>query len=993
MPTCRSAVLLFRSFVLLFLICVLAPLQFVPARALAQTPTPQLTPNPAPFDFYTHGPYRDDIPRPGKLLGYEPGEFQTTYANVERVIREYTGKSDRLKVIERERTVEYRTMYLLVVSAPENLAKLDQIKTNLGKLADPRTLANAEEAETIVKNTPSVIWLSYTIHGNESAGVEASMQVLYELIASNNPKIQEWLKNVVVVMNPCQNPDGHERFATWYNAVGIGRGENFAYEHREPWSVYGRNNHFLFDLNRDLVALSQIESQSATKAFRDWHPQVSADHHGQTANFFFPPAALPINPNVSKETTEKWLDIFGRGNAAAFDRYGWNYYVRDVFDLFYPGYWDSWPSLNGATGMTYETDGGGWKGLNWKRDDDTSVTFRDGIARHVTASLATIETTATNREARLRDYLKFFRDALEEGQKGKIRQFLLVPGKDPGRTAKLVGTLVRHGIEVQQASEAFSAKSVRGYFGESNATREFPAGTYVISLSQPQARLAKSLLEKETKQDDEFIKRQNDKRARNERRGTNAPKDDSDFYDVTAWTMPLAHGVEGYWTEETATVKGDFVVGTDQTALTLSTQPKGGTTRTTPIVADAGVTAKATTAYVFTPETEAGDHLALQLLKEGYRVATAVRPLRAGGKDYARGAFLLRTERNPETLHNRIAQLAREYGVRVDAVNTAYTDQGITGVGSEAIVTLKAPKIAIITDEGVSQTSYGATWFTLSRDFGVEFVPISMNTFKNIRMADFNILILCDGSAGAYKAGFGKDGIEKLKRWCDDGGTLMCIGNASAFAADKDVDLTSARLVGPDDEESGDEADSDEWETSDDSAGTPPAAAAAMGKPGKESKKKPGKDEKSKPEPKKEESKDDAEDKKPKKADKTPLFVPGAIMRAKVNREHFLTFGFEQDELAVLVNSSNFFKPSKTGTNVLTFEAKDLRLSGFVWEGNTEKLLRQTGHIIEEQVGGGHVILYTTEPNFRYIWHGSTRLFLNGLIYAPTVSGFATGIK
>lgn len=952
------------------------------APVLAQTPTPQLATSPASFDFYARGPYREEFPRPSKILGYEPGEFHTNYASFERVLREYAGKSDRLKVIERERTAERRTMYLLALSSPENIARLDQIKANVAKLADPRTLSEAD-AKKLAAETPIVVWLSYNIHGNESAGFEAAMHTLYQLVASQDSKIVEALKNTVVLINPAQNPDGHERFATWYNAVGIGRAEPFAMEHDEPWSVYGRNNHYLFDLNRDLIASSQIESQSSMKAFLEWHPQISADHHGQTANFFFPPAALPINPNLPKETTNKWLDVIGRGNASAFDRYGWNYYVRDVFDLFYPGYWDSWPALNGATGMTYETDGGGWKGLNWRRDDGTNVTFRDGIARHVTASLATIETAAANREARLFDYYQFFKTGIEEGTKGKIRQFVMLPGKDPGRTSKLVANLLRNGIEVQQAGESFSARGVHDYFGSAASNREFPAGSYIVTLNQPQTRIAKALLEQHTPQDDEFLKRQKEKRERNERRGTSAPKEDQDFYDVTAWSLPLAYGVDAYWLEEAATVKGDYVVKVDTTRLTLASKPNTTAgTRSIPIVPDAKTPARAATAYVFQPDTEAGDKLALTLLSEGYRVATAVRPLRAGGKTYPGGAFIVRVERNPEMLHTRIARLATELGVAVDSINTAYTDTGITGIGSESVFTLKAPKIAIIANEGVSQTSYGATWFLLEKEFGVEFTPISIDVFKGIRMADFNVLILADGSPYAYKERFGEGGIQKLKAWCEEGGTLICLGNASAFAADKDVALTSARVVDGEDSKPDDASTDSKSDDAEDSK-SKDAEKPEKSKNKKDSDKKDSGAEKSDEKPKGE--------KKAKKPE--PLPVPGAIMKAKVNRDHFLTFGYDQDVLPVLVNTGNFFKLTETGNNVLTFEGKNLYLSGYIWEKNTEQFIQDTAYVVEEQVGGGHVILFATEPNFRFIWHASTKMFLNGLIYAPGLSGVSAGYR
>ena len=221
--------------------------------------------------------------------------------------------------------------------------------------------------------------------------ISFSLQMIQRLV--------EALDHTLVLINPCQNPDGHERFATWYNAHGSGRPEHYAYEHQEPWSISGRLNHQFFDLNRDLVSLSQPESQAATKAFLQWHPQILADHHGQTKEYFFPPPALPINPNLPEKATIKWLDIFGKANAEAFDKYAWPYFVRERFDLFYPGYWDSWSSLHGATGMTYETDGGGALGLSMVPGRWDLLTLRSAIAKHFTADLATVQVAAANRES------------------------------------------------------------------------------------------------------------------------------------------------------------------------------------------------------------------------------------------------------------------------------------------------------------------------------------------------------------------------------------------------------------------------------------------------------------------------------------------------------------------------------------------------------------------------------------------------------------------
>jgi hypothetical protein len=382
------------------------------------------------FDFYSRGPFRQNVPRPSAITGYEPGQFQTSHGQIVRVLEKTAAAApDRVRLIENGETWEYRKLYLAVVSAPENLARLDEIKASIAKLADPRKLASEAEADSIARSTPVVVWLNYGIHGNESASYEAVQQVLYQLAASEEPRTMEILKNAVVVINTMHNPDGHERFAVWENSVAIGDAENFSIEHSEPYQIQGRTNHYRFDLNRDLLAMSQPESLALMRGVREWRPQVFVDHHGQVANYFFPPAADPINKNLPVERSKFWYDKFGRGNAAAFDRYGWNYYVRHVFDIYYAGYMDSWSSLNGATGMTYETDAGGPTSLNSKLDDETILTFRQGIAKHFTASMATLETAVANREARLKDYYLFFKTGMDEVRAGKMKRVVCFRAK------------------------------------------------------------------------------------------------------------------------------------------------------------------------------------------------------------------------------------------------------------------------------------------------------------------------------------------------------------------------------------------------------------------------------------------------------------------------------------------------------------------------------------------------------------------------------------
>ncbi|HEX8282097.1 MAG TPA: M14 family zinc carboxypeptidase [Pyrinomonadaceae bacterium] len=959
------------------------------------------------FDFYARGPYRQQVPRPQALLRYDVGDFHTNYAMMERVLQSIAQAApDRVRVFDIGLTNEHRMQHVVAVSAPENIARLDEIKANLKKLSDPRGLS-ADEARRLTSTTPVALWLQYTIHGNESASFEAMMQVLYQLAASDEPATLDILKNSVALINVCANPDGHERFVTWYNSFGVGDPSPSAAEHDEPWSVYGRVNRYRFDLNRDNIATSQAETRNMQRAFLDWNPQVAVDHHGQPSQFFFPPAALPVNPNLPPEQTERWLTAFGRANAAQFDQRNWDFYVRDIFDLFYPGYWDSWPALNGATGMTYETDGGGWKGLRWRRDDETIVTMRSGIAKHFVASLTTLATAASNREARLRDFYEFKRTAVEEGKTGRVRRFVILPGRDPGRAAELVENLLRAGVEVRRASAPFRSVRAHDYSGKDSpaAARDFPAGAYVVDLAQPQKRMAKALLEVHTPQDDAFQREQLARFARNERRGRGGLKEEYGFYDITSWSLPIAFGVEAFWTEDDAAVEatterlppppftGSQTVTGDRVLIMepfLTPNVLGSS------IAPVGrVTGRAQIAYVIPYESNGAAALIFRLLREGFKLAVSTKTLNAGGRDWPRGTVVARVSRNPETLHERVAQLARETGVEVTAVGTGFPETGETGVGSETVVSLRRPKIIVAADEPVSTTGYGAMWWTFDR-MGVDFTPMTIDAIKRARLDDYNVIILPDGSAGRYFAAFGKGGVEALRGWVERGGTLVLVKGAAVFGALKDVNFTTSRLVGSDEDDQKGGGDAGGETKATPTPSPTPEDAAAAGESSRRTGRRQTQPATSTPEQAEvssaqtEKMEGAAPDLPPiaspsARPGRVPEAVPGATMRATLDRRSPLTYGYEQDTLPVLVDSAYFFRPSKEGTNALVFTsdaARPLHVAGFIWP-TTESLLRGTAYVIDEPTGRGHVVLFAEDPNFRAIWRSTTRLFFNSFLFQP----------
>ena len=926
------------------------------------------------FNFYTRGDYRPEVPRPQSILRYDVGDLHTNYAQMEKVIEAIAKAApDRVKIYDIGLTNEYRMQHIVAISSPNNMARLDEIKASNARLTDSRT-TSPSEANSIIQNNPTIAWMAYTIHGNESASFETMMQVIYQLAASNEQKTLEILNNTVTLVLTGENPDGHERFVTWYNSVATGNADRNALEHREPWSVYGRLNHFRFDLNRDNIAATQVETKNMQKAFFEWNPQIVVDHHGQPSQFFFPPAALPINPNLPQPVTNKWMDIFGKANAQAFDANKWDYYVRDIFDLFYPGYWDSYPSLNGAIGMTYETDGGGFKGLRWTRDDGSIATLRSAIAKHFVASLTTLETVAKNRTARLQDFYDFRRNALAEVSNEKLKRIVILPTKDAVKTAEMIEILQRAKIEIKVATTSFSSANAHSYLQKDapKISQTFPAGAYIIDLNQPQKKLIKALLEQDTPQDKAFVEDNMARFRRNERRGSLAQKEDYGFYDITAWSMPLAFGVDAFWTEDAGNVSANPV-----TTEYLEQTKRGS------------VSGRAQIAYIIPYQTDGAAVMAVRLMKEGFRVAVATKTLTAGGRNWNRGTFVVRVTRNPETVHEAIARLASTLGVNVTAVNTGYYEEGDTGVGAENVVSLSTPKIAMVADESVSQTSYGSIWWTLDR-YGIEFTPMTINSIKGGALAKYNVLIMPDGSAGRYFSSLGSGGVASLKEWVSNGGTLITVSGASVFAALKDVGLTSSKLVGSsEDEEKGkstEDADADKRKEAESRPSPTPTPKV------EKNKRQPVE-----PEPNPQELKFDKADGAPPvlppiaspsaNAGKVPEGVPGAIMRATVDRTTYLTYGIEDDELPVLLSSGYFFRFSKEGTNALLFApkpSKPLTISGFVWEGNTEKLLSGTAYIIDEPTGQGHVILFAEEPFFRGIFRSVTRPFFNSILFNGT---------
>jgi hypothetical protein len=909
------------------------------------------------FEFFPGGTYDNAVPTPQSILGYEIGTYHTDYAGLERWL-DALRASDRVRVLRYGATEERRPLYLIVITSPANLARLDEVRGAMAKLADPRATSDGEAAQ-IAASMPAVAWMNHANDGNESAAFESAIQTSYQLAAGTDDTTRLILDRLVTIINPAHNPESHERFVAWYNSAQVtarGTPDRQAAEHHAPWGMSTNNNHYQIDLNRDAFFQTQIETQQLVKAFGEWNPIVFVDHHGQTKNMFFPPPADAINLNVTPNQLD-WMNRYGNEIGDAFDRQGWSYYRRGRFDLFYAGFWDSWPTLNGSVGMTFETDGGGGKGLAWEQEDGTTLTLRDGVVHHHTGTMAVLRLTAQDKERRLQDFYAYKKSAIDEGLKEDMKAVLLLPGRDEARARKLARVLTSQRIEVHRVTKAFRVARSFGYFGGAAAAREVPAGAYVVGMNQPQKRLAKALLELEPGFTKEFLENERKKQARAELTGER-PRDG--FYDTTAWSLPLLFGVDAYWSESPVEVGGMEKLPVPQVGrLDAPNAPP-----TAQPAAAVRAPERARYAYAFTADSMASMPLAAELLRDGFNIAVATEPFKAGGRDYPRGSLIARVERNPDALHERMQKLSSALGLDVTALQSARVDTG-PDLGEDPVVELVKPRIAVVTDEPTDERSYGATWFTLEKSLGYPFTALKADMVRNADLGRYNVIVFPHGSPASYQEVLGDQGIQKLRRWTQDGGTLVLMKGAAAMATRKGVEWTSSAL----------KRDQATVGLFFDSPATPTGGEATEAQK-KEAQNKSAATETSPPDAQKKQE-------PPITRDIDLARTPGAILRVKIDPQHFLGFGYDRDTAAT-VQSNYAFTISRSGQHAAAYaDFSSVKLAGFMWP-EVQQAMARTLFAWVEPAGRGNVILFADDPNFRATQLSTLRMFFNAVFLGPS---------
>lgn len=674
------------------------------------------------------GAFAQGLQSPEQYMGYKIGTRYTRHHKIVEYFRAVAqAKPEMVKLEKYGETNEGRELMLAFIASPENLQKLETIRNNnLG-------FAGLSSSKAATETAPAIVWLSYNVHGNETSSSEAALMTLWALVDPNNAQSKEWLQNTVVVIDPCINPDGRDRYVNWFNgAVGTAYNPDpAAREHSEPWPG-GRSNHYNFDLNRDWAWQTQVESQQRVKKYNQWMPQVHVDFHEQGINepYYFAPAADPLHEVITPWQRDFQVMI-GKNNARYFDKNGWLFFTKERFDLLYPSYGDTYPVYNGAIGMTFEQGGGPRGGMGVINEDGDTLTLLDRATHHYTTGLSTIETASRNKQKLLDEFKKYF----DDGQAGKIGEYktYVMTSKDENKIKAVIKLLDQNGI----AHGTVTNKNFRGLNYFTGKDEAFADEGYHVAVSayQPRSVMAKVLLEPKT------------------------VVTDSNTYDITAWSVPYAYGVKGYAVKE---------------KLELSNAVK--------LI---GVLNEAKSAYgVLIPYQSFNAAKALAyMLKNGIKVRFAEKPFTYNGRNFDRGTLIVLKTSNPANWNAVANEACRLNNLQPVAVETGFMDKG-TDFGSPDVKIINgALKVAILTGDQTSSLSAGEVWHFFEKQLDYPITLLNAADLARINIRNYQVLILPDGS---YRILNDKAVSDKLKDFVRSGGKLIALDNAVSLMAGAD---------------------------------------------------------------------------------------------------------------------------------------------------------------------------------------------------------------
>ncbi len=904
--------------------------------------------------FFPGASYDAAIPTPDSILGQLHGSRLSHHAEILACFRAWAAVSPRIRMETFARTHEGRELVWAAIGTRENIARLDAIREELGQLADPRELTEAE-TQRIFARVPAVAWMGYSIHGDELSGSDAAVALGFHLVACTDPDVQELLERVVVVIDPCLNPDGRERIIGMVEqSSGLTPNLDYASMHRGRWP-WGRGNHYLFDMNRDWMAGTQPETRGRWQAVRSFHPQLFVDAHEMWSldTFLFYPQAEPLNPNLPAKLVG-WQSRYAADAAAAFDAHGWAYYTREWADAWGPFYSDAWASLTGATGILYEQ--ASTQGSALRRGSGAILTYREAVHHQLAASWANLQTLAANRAEILADYLAQARVNVAAETPGNDRMFAVRPGGNARREEELVRILTGQGLEVFRAGAEFEARNAVHAEGARSDSVTLPTGSLLVPARQPLKPMVHAFLDFDPRYDADALLRE---REELERKGR------SRAYDLTAWSLPHALDLDAYWCDAVEVERAPLAAGPAE----AREQPPEALPGPAPV------------AWIVDARNDDSLAFAARALELGLAVHWADEGFRSGGRDFARGSLLVRRGENPgspQELWDRVRAAAGS--ARVEVFPTASgraPDDESADLGGQHFHLLARPRVALLSNAPISPDSYGHLWQHLDRLVGVPFSILDAQALGSYDLRRYNVLVL--------PASYGLREVleplkDQLKSWIEGGGTLIACADAAAVLTRGALGLSQVVLRQDALEELESYRKAAERERAarsiviDESTlwDPPETAPEAAGKEAAED----GETDEDRDGGKKLTAEDDA---------RARLFSPqGVTLRGIVDPDSWLTCGVDE-VLPVLVSGPDCFLSKEPVTAAVRLDsAARLRLGGLLWPEARERLA-DSAWLTVERLGNGQIILFAAPPAFRGYHLATARLFANAVVLGPAL--------
>ena len=958
----------------LTLICVV-----LTATAGAAQPAPtRLSGLEYDLAFFPGTEHDPSVPTPEDCLGFRPGDRAAFPHEIENCLEIWAKASGRARLEEYARSHEGRALYTMVLTSPANHARLDEIRAGWARLGDPRDAAQAELSR-LLDELPAVAWLAYSIHGDETSGSDASLAVIHHLAAGRSEAVEALLSDLVVVIDPMENPDGRHRFL---QMIAEHRGaqpnvddQSLIHSGYWPW---GRTNHYGFDLNRDWILGVNPESRGRIRAAGGWNPVLVVDAHemGPQDTYLFSPPREPRSPYVS-EGALRWGPVFARDQARAFDKRGWVYYTGEWNEGWYPGYTDAWGDLRGVVGILYEQAGFAEDGV--RRPEGTIHSYREAVHHQAVSSLANLETLRANAAEIKQEFVTERLAAVDPRGRYAGRTFAVLPTANRGRLQRFLDLMRLQGIELYTIDEPFTAASAVDQLGRQRRRVTVPAGSVLIPNRQPLARLVAAMLEFDPQMPEEYLRRERKQLLRT---------GETSIYDVTAWNLTMMHGL--------AALSLDSDLPSTATPLAESSP------------AAAAAPDPAAVAWLVDGADDASVAVAARLMERGVQVRIADKPLELDGQAFARGSVVvlpIDNRRFAGDLAAVVGATAAEMGLAAAPVGEGLGAGNLPDIGGGHFRRLEPPRIGLFTRGGLSVYDFGSIWHALDQRLGVRHSHLDLESFGLPDLRRYNVVVLPDRWFGSLP----ESSCEALGQWVEAGGTLIAVGRSAAQLASEGSGLSGVRLLRDSQAELDryEQAVLREWQAerqeipgtaaiwshaADGPAAFPWSEAAELERP--------------------------SDDELERRDRWQRLFMPqGTILAARLDNEHWLTFGSDET-MPLLYGSSRVlmtdgeapvrigvFAPGSDGSGVASDddtgaaervgwsllpagEELRVRMSGLLWPEAVQRLANGAA-VTRESKGRGQVILFAVPPTFRASTLATERLLMNAIVYGPGLGASA----